>query len=66
MNSYFSTDAVFPHGLSDCGEDADMTEFAHRLEDGYSQTKWVAERLVHHAMERGLPAVIYRLGVYNI
>lgn len=29
---------------------------------GYSQSKWVAERLVEQAQERGLPATIFRLG----
>ena len=29
-----STDAVFPHGLSNCSEDADMMQYASQLEDG--------------------------------
>ena len=29
---------------------------------GYSQTKWVSERLIHAAQERGIPASIYRPG----
>ncbi|MRG97496.1 myxochelin non-ribosomal peptide synthetase MxcG [Polyangium spumosum] len=32
------------------------------LLDGYKQSKWVAERLVQQASERGLPACVYRLG----
>ncbi|WP_224366826.1 myxochelin non-ribosomal peptide synthetase MxcG [Hyalangium versicolor] len=32
------------------------------LADGYQQSKWVAERLVQQAAERGLPAAVYRLG----
>jgi nonribosomal peptide synthetase MxcG len=32
------------------------------LRDGYQQSKWVAERLVQQAAERGLPAAVYRLG----
>ena len=32
--SDFSTDAVFPHGLSNCSEDADLTKYASQLEDG--------------------------------
>ena len=59
---YISTDAVFPHGEKDCVEDADMYQYPQRLEDGYSQSKWVAEQLVRLAMDRGLPAAIYRLG----
>ncbi|XP_048589183.1 glycine betaine reductase ATRR isoform X2 [Nematostella vectensis] len=59
---YISTDAVFPHGMSDCAEDADMLQFASKLTDGYAQSKWVAEQLVMRARERGLPVTIYRLG----
>ncbi|MBN9685533.1 MULTISPECIES: myxochelin non-ribosomal peptide synthetase MxcG [unclassified Corallococcus] len=32
------------------------------LRDGYQQSKWIAERLVQQASERGLPATVYRLG----
>jgi len=32
------------------------------LRDGYQQSKWVAERLVQQASERGLPVAVYRLG----
>ena len=32
------------------------------LEGGYNQSKWVAERLVETARQRGVPAVIYRPG----
>ncbi|MBL1176967.1 amino acid adenylation domain-containing protein [Pantanalinema sp. GBBB05] len=31
--------------------------------DGYSQSKWVAEKLVAAARDRGLPVAIYRLGM---
>lgn len=34
-----------------------------RLKGGYKQSKWVAEALVWEAMERGLPASIYRPGI---
>jgi thioester reductase-like protein len=30
------------------------------LENGYAQSKWVAERLVHEAAGRGLPVCVYR------
>lgn len=63
--AYISTDAVFPDGQKDCREDADMLQYAEALANhanGYSQTKWVAEMLVSHARERGLPTVVFRLG----
>lgn len=59
---HISTDSVFPHGLSNCGEDDDITTYHNQLSDGYSQSKWVAELLVERARKRGLPAVVYRLG----
>jgi nonribosomal peptide synthetase MxcG len=33
-----------------------------RLRDGYTLSKWAAERLIEQAAERGLPVAIYRLG----
>ncbi|GFN88138.1 linear gramicidin synthase subunit d-like, partial [Plakobranchus ocellatus] len=59
---YISTDAIFPHGLLNCREDADVIQFAQKLQDGYAQSKWVAEQLVSRARDRGLPVTIYRLG----
>ncbi|WAQ97992.1 LGRD-like protein [Mya arenaria] len=59
---YISTDAVFPGGMTMCSEEDDALGYAGRLEDGYSRSKWVAEQLVRRAMQRGLPATIYRLG----
>lgn len=32
------------------------------LENGYEQSKWVAEQLIWQAMERGVPATIFRPG----
>lgn len=39
-------------------------ELAHceGLSDGYAQSKWVAEKLMMTARERGIPVCIYRLG----
>ena len=34
----------------------------HHLKTGYSQSKWVAERLMLKASQLGLPVIIYRLG----
>lgn len=55
-----STNAVFPEGLQDCREDANMIAYADKLRSGYAQTKWVAEQLVMRAQDRGLPAAVYR------
>jgi amino acid adenylation domain-containing protein/thioester reductase-like protein len=61
---YISTVSVFPKLLNP-GEVAGASEEAllerwQKLPDGYSQTKWVAERLVQSAGSRGLPVTIYR------
>ncbi|GAA4077667.1 AMP-binding protein [Nonomuraea soli] len=32
------------------------------LRDGYQRSKWAAEELVRQALDRGLPAAVYRLG----
>ncbi len=36
---------------------------AKDIKDGYSQSKWVGEKLVMAAQSRGIPACIYRLGM---
>ncbi|XP_077984922.1 uncharacterized protein LOC144439501 [Glandiceps talaboti] len=59
---YISTNGVFPSGLTEACEDADITEYADKLSDGYNQSKWVAEQIVLRAKDRGLPVAIYRPG----
>ena len=59
---YYSTDAVFPTGKKDCSEDENIDDYHPDLNDGYSQSKWVAEQLITRAGQKGLPVVIYRLG----
>ncbi|GFG29419.1 hypothetical protein Cfor_02620 [Coptotermes formosanus] len=59
---YISTNAVFPEGLKDCMEDANMVTYPEKLHSGYAQTKWVAEQLVLRAQLKGLPAAVYRCG----
>ncbi len=44
------------------GAEVDLDPTAPTLPNGYSETKWVAERLVALARDRGLPVVIHRLG----
>ena len=59
---YCSTDAVFPEGMKNCSETDNTADYHSQLQDGYSQSKWVAEQLVHRAGQRGVPVTIYRLG----
>lgn len=41
-------------------ESVDLSE--HRVQLGYSQSKWVAEKLMENAQQKGLPINIYRSG----
>ncbi|AKT40132.1 amino acid adenylation domain-containing protein [Chondromyces crocatus] len=66
---YLSTVAVFGHlghftGTHIIREDEDLDHAVPHLgtEMGYSQSKWVAEKLVTTARGRGLPVNIYRPG----
>ncbi|XP_049804567.1 uncharacterized protein LOC126248021 isoform X1 [Schistocerca nitens] len=59
---YISTNAVYPEGMVDCGEDDDMSQYAQHLKCGYAQSKWVAEQLVLKLRTRGHPVSIYRCG----
>jgi amino acid adenylation domain-containing protein/thioester reductase-like protein len=61
---FISTLFVFPASDdlgSRLGEDDDIAQDGV-LYGGYAQSKWVAERLVTMARERGLPVCIYRPG----
>lgn len=59
---YVSTLAVAPE-LSISPEIAEVFAPPHPgLRDGYKQSKWVAERLMEQASQRGLPVSVYRLG----
>ena len=63
--AYISTDGIFPDGLKDIREETDIQEYSSALEEqgnGYSQSKWVAEMLVRHAADRGLPTIVFRPG----
>ena len=60
---YISSNGVFPGGDdSPYLENNEIDGFVDRMEGGYNQAKWVAERLVWSAVSRGLPACIYRPG----
>ena len=60
---YISTNGIFP------GEDkiiylenSDIDSFADKLENGYGQAKWVAEKLIWKAVSRKIPVCLYRPG----
>ncbi|MFK0730118.1 MAG: amino acid adenylation domain-containing protein [Gloeotrichia echinulata GP01] len=42
-----------------------LLDYSQFLDNGYAQTKWVAEKLVMSAQSRGIPASIYRLGMIS-
>jgi len=59
---YVSTNGIFASDSEVCLEDTDSDELAGVREDGYGQSKWVAEKLVWRAAEQGLPVSVYRPG----
>ncbi|MFP2924910.1 myxochelin non-ribosomal peptide synthetase MxcG [Pyxidicoccus sp. 3LG] len=59
---YVSTLAVAPQANLRPDVPEDFVPSHTGLRDGYQQSKWVAERLVQQAGERGLPVTVYRLG----
>jgi thioester reductase-like protein len=59
---FVSTDGIFPPNAGLCAEDTDLDSLADAREDGYGRSKWVAEKLVREAANRGLPACVYRPG----
>ena len=60
---YISSNGVFPGGDdTPYLEDNRIDAFLDRMEGGYNQAKWVAERLVWAAESRGLPVCVYRPG----
>ena len=60
---YISSNGIFPGG-DDAPylENNDIDCFLDRMEGGYNQAKWAAERLVWQAASRGLPVCIFRPG----
>ena len=59
---FVSSNGIFAPGTGLCEEDTDLDSLADAREDGYGQSKWVAEKLVWQAAERGLPVSVYRPG----
>jgi amino acid adenylation domain-containing protein/thioester reductase-like protein len=52
--AYAQKQAILEDEKLNCSED---------LYNGYAQSKWVAEKLINIAQERGIPTCIYRLGM---
>ena len=60
---YISSNGVFPGGdNTPYLENNQIDDFVDRMEGGYNQAKWAAERLVWSSVSRGLPVSIYRPG----
>ena len=60
---FISSMAVFftrSYSKDDHVLETDLPEYNPDMKGGYKQSKWVAERLIMTAQERGLPACIYR------
>ncbi|GGK76757.1 non-ribosomal peptide synthetase [Mangrovihabitans endophyticus] len=64
---HVSTNGVLPPSADRWSEDAELDAEAvpDALPDGYGQSKWVAEQLVHEAGRRGLPVRVYRPGTLS-
>ena len=60
---YISSNGIFPGGDdTPYLENNQIDGFVDRMEGGYNQSKWVAERLVWSAVSRGLPVCVFRPG----
>jgi thioester reductase-like protein/amino acid adenylation domain-containing protein len=57
--SVFSSSVYFEDNIV---RESEPLNYTQGLESGYAQSKWVAEKLVTKAQERGLPISIYRPG----
>ena len=64
---YVSTNGVLPASNDPWPEEAriDVGDVPAKVPDGYGQTKYVAEQLVHEAGRRGLPVRVYRPGTIS-
>jgi hypothetical protein len=54
-----------PRSAQNFTETSEFGDDWRSIEDGYGQSKWVAEQLVMRSQARGLPAFIYRLGEWD-
>ena len=58
--NYISTTFIFGWSTKDVLYETDCNEEMALLDFGYSQSKWVSERLVENARKKGLPVRIFR------
>jgi thioester reductase-like protein len=65
--SYVSTNGVLPPSSESWPESSmiPVEDVPEKLVDGYGQTKYVAEQLVHEAARRGMPVRILRAGTIS-
>jgi amino acid adenylation domain-containing protein/thioester reductase-like protein len=59
---YISTNGIFIGKNENCCENRHIDIYADHLLGGYEQAKWVSEKMVWMAIDRGLPVCIYRPG----
>jgi myxalamid-type nonribosomal peptide synthetase MxaA len=59
---YVSTAAIWPMGARRTFREDDPLDHGEALNLGYDESKWVAERTLLHAADRGLPVARYRPG----
>lgn len=59
---YLSTAAIWPMGSGQTFLEKDSIEHGRLLNLGYDESKWVGERCLLNAAERGLPVARYRPG----
>lgn len=64
---HVSTNGVLPPSAEGWSEDTviDIDAVPTKLLDGYGQTKWVGEKLVSEAAQRGIPVKVYRPGTIS-
>jgi amino acid adenylation domain-containing protein/thioester reductase-like protein len=59
---YISTNGIFIGKNENCCENRHIDIYADKLIGGYEQAKWVAEKMVWMAIDRGMQISIYRPG----
>ncbi|MEX2271203.1 MAG: AMP-binding protein [Vicinamibacterales bacterium] len=58
--NHISTTFMYGWSVKETLFESDANAGMEHLDFGYSQSKWVSEHVVHDAMQRGLPARIFR------